>query len=258
MASKNFFSGIYRNILDSKSKTSILHNIYLLYVVFAIAVVDLFYMLTASNWLKIAIFFTVGLLVSFFSKNMIVILIIAMVVSFIFSNGAKSLEGFTEKEKKNSEEGDDETVVDETMVDETMVDEGMESMDDETMEKMKEKLEEETIESMKEKLEEEEEGMDEGMDEEIIETMEQENTMNDENTIKEEPEVKPFESHESSTGKKMNIPGITPFEILDKAEVNSKIEELMERQNVLIEKMNQHKPVLESIANIGKSLGIVK
>jgi hypothetical protein len=53
-------------------------------------------------------------------------------------------------------------------------------------------------------------------------------------------------------------PEITPFEVADQADIHNKIDELMNRQKVLIEKMNEHKPVLESITSLGKSLGMIK
>jgi hypothetical protein len=193
MAKKS--GGFYKNVLDSKSKNSILHSVYLLYIIFAIAIIDVFYLIISSKWIETSVFFAVGIVTSFFSKNMVVILTLAMVATFIFSNGAKSLEGF-----------EDEGMVEEEMVEDEMVDEEMV---------------------------EEEGKIDEGMDEEKMEK-------------------------EPSGSKKVNIPGVTPFEIPDNTEISSKIEELMSRQTSLLAKMDEHKPMLESITTLGKSIGLVK
>jgi len=67
----------------AKKGDTILHNQYLLYVIFAMACIHLFYFASTDDYVSITLFVLVGFLTSFFSKNMIVILCIAMAVSQI-------------------------------------------------------------------------------------------------------------------------------------------------------------------------------
>ena len=216
---KNFL-GFYKNVLDSKSKNNILHNIYLLYIVFAIAVVDLFYLLMGSKWMEILVFLGTGLLVSFFSKNMVVILILCMVVTFLFSNGAKSLEGFANDEEEEN------MVADSEAMDESMMDADVD------------------------------ESMDEAMDADVDESMMDADVINgvDVSKLSTLDQYTLADSAYSSLKK----PEIKPFEVADQVDIHNKIDELMNRQKVLIEKMNEHKPVLESITSLGKTLGMIK
>ena len=74
---------------------SILYNRNVLYFIFALALGYLFYMSTTYDYYSLSIFVIIGFLTSFFSKNMIVILSLAMAVSFIFKYGTKIRpEGF--------------------------------------------------------------------------------------------------------------------------------------------------------------------
>jgi len=83
-----------KNYLDSKSKHDLLHNVYVLYVVFLVAVADIFYILQMKDFYTATVFISVGILTSFFSKNMIVILSISMVSAHIFKYGSQWKEGF--------------------------------------------------------------------------------------------------------------------------------------------------------------------
>ena len=79
--------GEFKNIMDNiQSKKSILYNKYVLYVIFFICIYDLLQMLLIQNYSAIGAFLFTGIFTSFFSKNMIVILFIALVVSFMLRN----------------------------------------------------------------------------------------------------------------------------------------------------------------------------
>lgn len=72
--------------------------------------------LSEGNTVAVAIFFIVGFLTSFFSKNMIVIIVSAIAVSHIFAYGNKMAEGFKdedEEEEEGFEEGINEEVEEE-------------------------------------------------------------------------------------------------------------------------------------------------
>ena len=88
---------------------TILYNRYLLYFIFAIVLGNAVQLMTQGDYLSMVIMVVVGLLTSFFSKNMIVILCIALVVTNLLKYGTKlRVEGFKKKGKEDKEgmEGD--------------------------------------------------------------------------------------------------------------------------------------------------------
>ena len=113
----------------SAKSQNLLQNVYVLYFVSIIAILDLFYLMISSDFLSTAIFILIGILTSFFSKNMIVILCIAAAFTNIIKYG-RSLgvsEGFAEnaedaegedneedKKKKNENMNDKEGIDEET------------------------------------------------------------------------------------------------------------------------------------------------
>lgn len=77
----------------------VLHNVFVLYFILVLSLANMFYLVSSSNYMFAAIFILVGFLTSFFSKNMMVILCIALVVSNVLMYGKKAaLEGFEEEE----------------------------------------------------------------------------------------------------------------------------------------------------------------
>ena len=88
---------------------SILYNRYLLYFVFAIVLGNVVQLMTQQDHMSLVIMVIVGLLTSFFSKNMVVILCIALVVTNILKYGTKlRVEGFKTEEEEEEEEEDGE------------------------------------------------------------------------------------------------------------------------------------------------------
>ena len=81
----------------AKMPELLLHNKFVLYFIFIIAVGNIFHYTFTYDLTSVAVFIVSGLLTSFFSKNMIVILVIAMVVSNIFRYGNRGKEGFQKK-----------------------------------------------------------------------------------------------------------------------------------------------------------------
>ena len=97
---------IYNNVRQhysaklSKSK-NILYNKYVLYVSFIICFMNVIMWMINGNFLPVAIFMLAGYLTTFFSKNMIVILVISFVVSNVVNTGKYiALEGMENKEEK--------------------------------------------------------------------------------------------------------------------------------------------------------------
>lgn len=81
--------------------SSILHNRYLLYAVFIIALIDFLYLGSIRDMTSVFVFVLIGLLVSFFNKNMIIILSSAMIVANVLKYGGINqrlvIEGFEEE-----------------------------------------------------------------------------------------------------------------------------------------------------------------
>ena len=84
-----------------KMSNALLHNKYILYFIFIIAVGNLFHLVFTRDLASVAVFIASGLLTSFFSKNMIVILVVAMVVANVFRFG-NGKEGFRSKEDEDN------------------------------------------------------------------------------------------------------------------------------------------------------------
>ena len=110
-ALKNVFSKLKGSV---KTKTgnntilsnmnSVLYNKFVLYFILVLSLANLFFMVSANQYLFASIFVLVGFITSFFSKNMMVILCVSMVVTNILKYGSKaSVEGM-----ENEDEDEDE------------------------------------------------------------------------------------------------------------------------------------------------------
>ena len=86
---KNLITSNYNNILYSRT---------VLYIFFALSILNLYYLLVNGLTGYIVLFFLVGFLTSCFSKNMIVIMCVALAFTNIFRNGTsvRFNEGFIE------------------------------------------------------------------------------------------------------------------------------------------------------------------
>jgi len=85
---------------------SLLYNKYVLYVSFVVCLLNLLIWMFSGEFIHVAIFLLVGYLTSYFSKNMIVILVISLVVSNVIKSGSNIvLEGMETKKKDDSEDG---------------------------------------------------------------------------------------------------------------------------------------------------------
>jgi hypothetical protein len=93
----------------------VLHNIYILYLIFVIALGDFLYLVYTGDLYSATIFILVGFLTYFFSKNMIVILFIALAITNIIKCGRCSEEGFEDGEGDADAEGEDKEKSKESM-----------------------------------------------------------------------------------------------------------------------------------------------
>jgi len=93
-----------KNVLDIKDNKSWLHNVYVLYFIFIIALGDLYYLMVSHSWFYMTLFILIGFLTSFFSKNMVVILCIALTITNVLKMALTGVrEGFEESDKMTEE-----------------------------------------------------------------------------------------------------------------------------------------------------------
>jgi hypothetical protein len=95
------------NVLPS-TQGGFLTNKWMLYLVLFSAVFDLFYFYQKGDMYALTIFFIIGFLVSFFSKNMVVILILAIALTHLIRYGKDLSEGFEDEEKEKEEAFEEE------------------------------------------------------------------------------------------------------------------------------------------------------
>jgi hypothetical protein len=121
-------ASLTKDIVPSNTKIDTLNNKWILYFVLFVSIVDLFNFFTIGDTTAIAIFIVAGFLTTYFSKNMLVILIVSIVVTHIMRYGNASLEGMEgeageEEEEEELNEGmtgeEEEEEVDEGMEGET-------------------------------------------------------------------------------------------------------------------------------------------
>ena len=95
---EKIFNSVARLVPSASGK--ILYNKWVLYFIFIVGIYDVVHFYQRGNILAVAIFFIVGFLTSFFSKNMIVVIVSAIAVSHIVVYGNKMSEGFEEEEEE--------------------------------------------------------------------------------------------------------------------------------------------------------------
>ena len=105
-------SNKHTNIVNTAR--AVIYNKYILYLVFVAALFNLLYSAVNLDYLYCILFVLSGFLVSFFSKNMTVILTLTMAISTILRNvisgSGLNVEGFEESEKSEKSEDDSESV----------------------------------------------------------------------------------------------------------------------------------------------------
>jgi len=92
MAKQSLFK---KNVLDIKDNKSWLHNVYVLYFIFIIALGNFYYLMASNSWFYMTLFVLIGFLTSFFSKNMVVILCITVAFTNVLKTAITGTrEGF--------------------------------------------------------------------------------------------------------------------------------------------------------------------
>jgi len=106
----------FKRILKSNyNYNPILNNRFILYFICFLALVDILYLLNIGDIKSFLVFISTGLLTTFFNKNMIVVLVIALCITHIYKYGSSAysnkkvlnyhegLENMDKKDKKEKE-----------------------------------------------------------------------------------------------------------------------------------------------------------
>jgi len=104
-----------KSVSGITTSNGMLHNKVLLYVVFIFSLLNLFLFANTGNYFSVVVFLLIGFLTSFFSKNMLVILLLSLILTNILKYGSSLSEGFEEGakgEKEEDEEGFEEGIED--------------------------------------------------------------------------------------------------------------------------------------------------
>ncbi len=109
--SETLFNRVLRMVPSVSGK--LLYNKWVLYLLFIVSLVDVTQFYMRGNTNAILLFFAVGLLTTFFSKNMTVVLVIALALTHIVYYGTGALEGMEDGEDGEEEDAEDEEPVDE-------------------------------------------------------------------------------------------------------------------------------------------------
>ncbi len=114
--SENLMNRVLRLVPSASGK--VLYNKWVLYFIFVVSLVDLtrFYMVGNTN--AVLLFFAIGLLTTFFSKNMTVVLVVALALTHLAFFGTGALEGMEQQEEDVEEEEVEEEDVEEEPVEE--------------------------------------------------------------------------------------------------------------------------------------------
>ena len=93
-----------KGMMPSGASAGMLNNKWILYTILFISIIDLFNFYSKSDTTAIAIFLVVGFLTTYFSKNMLVVLVVAIAVTHIARFGTASMEGMENEEVEEEEE----------------------------------------------------------------------------------------------------------------------------------------------------------
>ena len=101
---KKFLSNLSKQAKKFNPKI-LLQNKIVLYLVAATAIVDILVLANEKDYNSVLVFVIIGFLVSFFSKNMIIILLSAILFTEAFKTLLNKKEGMENKKKKKKQEG---------------------------------------------------------------------------------------------------------------------------------------------------------
>ena len=134
MTSSKIFNNVTKNIqkMGDKfiEKEGLLHNRILLYATFVLSLLNLVFFIVDKDFTSITFFILIGFLTSFFSKNMMVVLLLSLILTNILKYGSTlNKEGMDEDEDLEDDENVEGMDEDEDLEDDENV-EGMEEDED--------------------------------------------------------------------------------------------------------------------------------
>ena len=112
-----------RRRVSTPKGLSLLKNKWVLYSLSFVAICQLIVYGMEEKWESTILFVAIGLLAHNYTKNMIVVLVVAIFGAGIFSHFIKINEGMTHKNSESDEDGDDEEMEDEDGDDDEMEEE---------------------------------------------------------------------------------------------------------------------------------------
>ena len=206
--------------MKGSKKNAILHNRFVLYFIFIIALGNLLTLVYSRDYYSASIFVLIGFLTSFFSKNMIVILCIAIAFTNIIKYGAKAgVEGMTSDEKEDTEAEEKE--------------------DTESEEKEKDESEE-----SEEKDKEKKKSVTSGKKE-------------TKSKVTDDALSLSVETNESSNKEKFDQSKDVVYTSEEEKEI-AKTEKMILSQEKMLKSMNKYKPLLDTLQGITKNMALVK
>ena len=164
----------------------ILHNKYVLYAVFIIALTDFLYLGYVNDMNSVYIFVLMIILLTFFNKNMIIILGIALIVTNVLKlNDVHILkEGFTDDDEKTDDEKTDDEKTSDDKTPEKTNEKTPEKTNEKTPKKTNEKTPKKTNEGTKKQTKE-----DFGQDKEVVYTSVEDQNIDDDKQFLEQEKL---------------------------------------------------------------------
>jgi hypothetical protein len=220
MANKQTLLRKAKNILDSRLNNTWLHNVYVLYFIFIIALGYAYYLMISSDWYYLTVLVIIGYLTTFFSRNIIVILCIALATTNILKFGIKAtMEGFDSEDDEKKEGISSEKTPKKT---------------NETNSYKNEKAVKLIDANKKHSLEDDEEDL----------TTAYKN---------------PTEESKKKDGFKQKRDGVyTEIDDMDLNEVYAEKDKILKNQEQIMKNLNQYKPLLDTINSISQSVSTMK
>jgi hypothetical protein len=200
---------------------NILHNKYLLYVIFFISMGNFFIELMNGDMYFVAIYILIGVLTTFFNKNMIVVLSLAAIFANILKYGrASTYEGFNDNAEGGEEHDLEKALGADTSHDGEIIDEIVEGKESKKKHKKEKKHHLNEVDS------------------------------DDDESVQEIEENK----------KKKKKEGLKQYSDQDLDAMDyEKTEKLLKNQNQILKNMKEYKPFLDTIQGLAKNIsGFVK
>jgi hypothetical protein len=224
---KNF--NFEKNFEKTDFDKNILHNTYVLYFISFLSFGKFFFEMITGDMYYVTVYIIIAFLLSFFNKNMIVILTLSLIFANILKYGrASTIEGFDENHLSNDDNDDHN---EENEVDKALGVDHDSNNDDGVIDKIVGEDSKKKKEKVKKEKKEKKEKKHNKSDEDVSED---ENEENEENEEKKKSKKHHDDEYEES-------------------------EKLLKNQELLLKNMREYKPFLDTIQGLAKNVsGFVK